>query len=494
MRTAAPVRRGTQQGYAEGLVPLITLMVYGLIGLMLIAFVASIAAPAAWLKGRWRLAVLVVVVGFWGHLYWQKVAQPKARVEWMLAARARCDAERKQIPPLPAVEGFLDEGAALHKHVLWQLFAERHLEFIEIAIPPSGAAAGRIAYPDGDGEEAWVLPTSKGAYVRLQLGKKGDPDCVELPRGLAGRMDSPPFLPDTCVTARYSNAPTARYALSLRPVASPASRRDGAWAFIDRTTGVALMTLTTSDSPQGFIGAGGYLSRPGGPHVSDCSTPHTIIVDRLAGPVNVRPTQLLTDEQVMAQPEVASIDRSDPAIPRVQAVSQTILFNDAEEQALFSLDGRAKWELAIERAAQVGDADFGRQLVDLRAGRLVSLRPTSRESSYPWEVFAVSGSFLVISSTPSWDRAPANLLASYSRDGSLQWRANVVTPEPRERRCTAWWPRAAYVTATDLVLATRCAKLSPDEWRATHKDGRGELWKIPLSALPGKRDAPATPP
>ena len=484
--------RCRQRGYAEGLVPLMTLLVYGLLGLLLIAFVASFLVPFAWLKGKWRIAAVMVVVGFWGHLYREKVTLPKEDGEWRLAGRARCDAEQKQIPLLPVVDGFLDEGAALRKQALRQLFAERHLDFIEIKIPQSGAAAGLIAYPDGDGETGWIVPTSKGAYVRLQLGKKGDPTCVELPYGLSGRMDSPPFLPDTCVTATYSDAPTARYALSLRTGASRESRQYGSWSLVDRTNGQPIVALTTTDAAGGFGSAGIGLSIPGKPHFSDCGAPHTIIVDRLAGSGNVRQTQLLAEERVSAQPEVASIDQADPGIPLVHAVAQTILFSDSEEGVLFSPEiQRSEWESAIERASQVGYADFGTRLVDLRAGKLISLQPTSRDNSYPWQVLSVGESFLVVSTAPSWYTTSANLVALYSRDGKLLWTANVAKPDSHDVRCSGWWPQAAYVTPADLVLVDRCAKLSPDEARASGKDVRGEHWNIPLRSLPGKLEVAA---
>lgn len=487
LRVATPVRRSRQRGYAEGLVPLMTLLVYGLLGLLLIAFIASFLLPIAWLKGRWRIAALLCVVGFWGHLYFKNVTAPEEDRTWRRAGWARCEVEQEQLPSSIVVDGFLDEGAALRTRVLYALFAERHLDFIEVKVPQSGADAGRIAYPDGDGESGWFLPSSKGSYVRLQLGKKGDPACVDLPYGLSDRMDRPPFLPDTCIAATYSNAPTARYALSLGTGASRDTRQYGSWVLLDRTTGQPIVRLTTTDTPGRVSSAGLGLSLPARPLVGDCRSPHTIIVDRLIGSDSARQTQLLLVERVDAKPDVTSIDQAASNMPLVRAISEPFLYSEAEEGSLFAPEIRqSEWKLAIEQAFSAGYADYGSTLVDLRARRLISLAPTSRANSYPWQVFAVGEAFLVVSTSPGWYETSSNLMALYSRDGRLLWAVHVEKPGPADIQCTHWWPQAAYITTTDLVLADRCIKLTPDEARALGKDGRGEIWKIPLRSLPGK--------
>jgi len=482
-------RRSTQRGYAEGLVPLMTLIVYGLLGLLIVAIIASLLTPIAWLKGKWRFAVVACVFVFWGHLYWDKIQRPKDLTKWRLAGWAQCDIEQANLPLSIAVDGFLDEGAAIRKDSLLKLFSERRLRFIEVKVRPSPEVAARVAYPDGDQEGVWVVPDVNTPYARLELGQKGDPACTALPVGVSSRVDRAPFLPDTCITLKPRASPTARYSLTLHPSTAPEPTEYGSWSFINRKTGEKLAVLTTVDTLNS-ISSGQVSPRDAQKPDSDCRSPYTVIIDRLtnfAGKGDVEhPTQLLEVELAKSNADVARIDTSAVNVPLLKPVIEQTLYTEQESRELFSPEiWMPEWESSVGRARERGIASYGSKLIVWPERKLVSLIPTAKTNTFPWQVFAVDKGFIVLPTSPSWYETPHNLVARYSRDGSLQWAIRIASQAGGSVKCSHFWPQAVYSTATHLVFADRCATVTSDQITEPGKTIHGEVWKVPLSSLPG---------
>ncbi|MBG9387425.1 hypothetical protein [Caenimonas aquaedulcis] len=486
---APSTRRSTQRGHAEGLVPLMTLLVYGFVGLLLVVFIASLLTPIAWLKGKWRLAVVTCVLVFWGHLYWDNIQRPKDLTKWRQAARAQCDIEQAKLPLSIAVDGFLDEGAAMRKDSLLKLFSERRLKFIEVKVRPSPEVAARVAYPDGDHEGVWAVPDVNTPYVRLELGEKGDPACTALPVGVSSRADRAPFLPDTCITLKPLALPTARYSLTLHPSTAPEPTEYGSWTFINRETGEKLAKLTTVDTLNS-IGSGQVSPRDAQTPYSDCRSPHTVIVDRLTNFTGKNdgehPTQLLEVELVKPNADVASIDASAADVPLLKPVIEQTLYTEQESRELFSPEiGKPEWESSVGRARERGIASYGSRLIVWPERKLVSLTPTAKTNAYPWQVFAVDNGFIVLRTSLSWYETPHNLVARYSRDGSLEWTIRIASQAGGSTKCSHFWPQAVYSTETHLVFADRCGTVSRDQMTEPQKTTHGEVWKVALNSLPG---------
>ena len=69
--------RADQLGFADALVPLMTLIVLVFGGVLLIVVVASLAIPASLLKGRKRLVWLAAIAGAWCFTLWWSTPQPQ---------------------------------------------------------------------------------------------------------------------------------------------------------------------------------------------------------------------------------------------------------------------------------------------------------------------------------------------------------------------------------------------------------------------------------
>jgi len=88
--------RARQMGYAEGLVPLMTLIIFTLLGVLLIVFVVSFVIPFVWLKGKARIVIVVCVISLWGYVYWSQIGTPEAQKRWRVAGWAQCEKEQAQ--------------------------------------------------------------------------------------------------------------------------------------------------------------------------------------------------------------------------------------------------------------------------------------------------------------------------------------------------------------------------------------------------------------
>jgi hypothetical protein len=66
-----------QRGYAEGLVPLVTLLAYAFGGALLLILIASILVPTVRLKGKARIGGVLAVIGVWVGLYWWNSGEPE---------------------------------------------------------------------------------------------------------------------------------------------------------------------------------------------------------------------------------------------------------------------------------------------------------------------------------------------------------------------------------------------------------------------------------
>jgi hypothetical protein len=454
--------------------------------LLLLAFGLSFYLPSRFFRGAPRRVTLALVAAAWACLLF---APPAAR-KWRASAVAACELDRKSLPDEVYAEGFLDEGGALRKKMVAQLFSERGLSFIEIKVHDLAGKGPMIAYPDGDQESGWMLPGAREPWVRLELSDDHDPNCTRLPFGLDERIGMPPFLPDTCISLRYLPTPSARIALTLLP---PATKwwplAHGKWGLVDRLEGRTLGALTTSN-PTPWVASGRELSAPGRLAMADCRSPHTMLVDRIrnrgksgvqAGP------QLLQVEKVQALPDGPAVETLAHGKLPVQATAEIAAWTEAENRLLFSRDIRKQeWKATVDIARERGLAAFGARLLDWPARKLIALEPVQDPAkNWRWSTFAVGNGFFVAAGQHDWKAFGNNLLIRYRRDGGMHWFMRVAAPKAGSR-CREFSPRAIYSTERHLILASRCGqKPSTDEALRTGKTVGGELWLVPLASLPG---------
>lgn len=487
MKSPRRASRSSERGYSEALVPLMTLIVYGLLAATAVAFISSFVLPARFLKGRLRIAALGVAAIAWGALYWHNIGEPEQEKKWRLATWDACKAKLASVPSTVETEGFLDEGAALRKHMLLQLFSDRRLSFVEIQAGQDEGKPPHIAYPDGDQEQGWHVPDPRTRLVRLELGNELDSACAKLPYGLEEAIRRPPFLPDTCIKLTYLDAPTARYGLSLQPAVRHVPRKHGSWRLVDRRSGDVLASLPTVD-PSPWISSDRALSRNSDRPLEDCRSPHTILVDRMRAHPTSSPalgSQVLAMKRVQAERDILEIDAGSAALPVVAANAAPARWTEEESRAVFHPEiHKDGWRDTVAGARQQGSASYGPALLDWPERTLVSFVPTKQENSYPWRVFAVGSGFFVASTSPSWYERSSSVLARFRVDGTFAWAVRVLTPSTRAGACTKFWPQAMYVTASHLVIADSCLKLSYEQQRETGKSVEGEVWSVPLSAMP----------
>lgn len=420
----------------------------------LLVILSSLAIPFVIAKGWWRLVILLPIVGFWGYQYREQFQKPAAMEEWRLTGLQQCRSESKALPNLISTDGFLDEGVGISDELILALFSERQLNFVEIYFPNTN-----ISFRNGielDTAKALVQP-----YIHLTLSKKNDPNCVQLLGSQKGRERRVPFLPDTCLAAKYLKEPTARYAIRLEHAAVPESKLYGRWILVDRLTSTQIGSVTTTETRNPIHGTGVLYKPEDVRELADCRPPHAVFVNRFIG--TKLGTEKLTEEQLVsvesskASIDVTKIDAPGSQLRLITAEAEHAFYDDKEERFLFHQeifdDG---WKAAMDEALQREVASFGSKLLLLPARKLISLELTGDSRGYPWTVFAVNDGFVVVRTSPSWYETEKNLIARFDRLGTFVWAVNLKKPQLFDSKCSFFWPRSIYVTTEHLVLATIC--------------------------------------
>lgn len=484
MAAEAMNRSPMRQRGGAGVVPL-GLLIYGALALGILIVVASMSLPFI-LKGRLRHAALACVVAGWGAFAWHQIIEPKQKIAWFHASFTQCGTDIQKLPSWLNVDGFFDEGAALSRLSLLQLFSERYLQVVEVKIKQEkeGGAVGRVVRADSLINSSWTVPISGNPIARLELSTVGDPLCVD---ELAEQLNRPPFLPGTCMKLSRVLAPSTRFALVLRPSAKPDVRQYGSWVLMDQSTGEQRFGLRTVDTPES-IGGGTLLTRSNEQRGHGCHAPHFHIVDRFfnadGAPHADRHPQVLRSELVNAKVDVSTIEPSSIPTPIVSARAESTSYSQEEIKDLFgSTIAGDPWRKIVEQAQMHGAAGHGDMLVVWPERKLVYFDPIAEKKNLSWRAFAVGNGFLVASSF-SWYESSDNLLARYAADGTLSWMARIGPPPLQDRTCRQFSPRAFYRVDGDLVIADQCIPLKPSD-RHPSASTPGEVWKIPLRDLPG---------
>jgi len=470
--------RAGQRGYADGLVGLITLMVYGLIALWGLAVVVSLAVPMIVLRGYWRVAVVAAIAIAWAGAYQHTIRGPaiveqKAR-DWQGLVWASCQAERTQLPAL-VVDGFLDEGASLRKDVVLQFFAERELAFIEVRPRPGPRITPISATPEGGHESHWEGRRFNTPYARLELGERGQAGCIDLLGRHRDILRLPPFLPDTCLVLKPVAQPAARIALTLVP-ASPEAEAAGRWRLSDRQTQQMLAELSTTEAFPS-AGADQRLSRPEDPPRDDCRSPQMILADRLYGTALERPPA--ADVRVLRQRRINGAaglaeQGATADVARIVVEPVRLKLTEEERRQRFSQSmSDTDWRDTVEVARRDGFSSSGQRLLRWADRTLISLDlGQSRPGGFGGTIKAVDDGFIAFQWERGADsqRSPWRLIRFTPR-GEFLWAVVVERSGPSHPvECAHFTPDAAYTDAGALVLLTIC----------------GEAWRIPLSALPDR--------
>lgn len=444
----------------------------------LLIFLGSILLPFMKLKGFLRFAIIIPILIFWKFVYWNTWGEGSqfAEIDWRAESTHICERETKLFPNWFYMDSFITDATNISTQAILSLLSNRGLNYIDIRVSKLGPQKF-IAYGANQGDAFWETEATEGTYARVELGKKGDVGCTDLPYPVSGQESELPFLPDTCVRVTYSNNTTSRYALLLTPShysKHPSERKYGTWTLTDLEKGQQLATVTTSDK-YGTL-TGGVIANinrndltvsPG----QDCRSSGYAIVNRMLAPEQSK-SILREADAIMASPPKFDVDQD--GITEVTASEQGIRNNDNNVH-FDPINSHNSWTLAIEQAKKSGWGNYYNYLIDWRERTIKTFIPPKIDKSF-WSVRSINDGFIAYTSTNnSWYEQDGGLILRYTSTGQLDWIARVIPPMMISGICQRFDPEAIYIEETDLILAHKCAS-----------DGSGVNWHIPLTALPGK--------
>lgn len=447
------------------------IIVMAIIAVGLLPIVISLLIPFAIVKGPWRFALLVPIIGFWGYLYYENFKKPETKMAWRISGYRKCELEAQTLPKLIPVNGLLDEGAGVTASAILQFFSERHLDFVEIYFPNSSTILDRDIKLD-------MMQGRTHPFIHFTLSEKGDPSCIKVSNDTERAINWVPFLPNTCLAATYLKEPMARYSVRLERDAQPEIEQYGTWTIVDRLTATKVASLTTSE--KSYITA--HLDDPQNiGHPIDCRSPHSVLLNRFTGikpenealnPVlNKQNFHWVTQTTVLASPPLLDLIANKNSLPLIQMTTVKVPFRSGEWEARTSPKAlQERWQEAVKEASASGLGQFYREnggsLLDWNKRNLIELKLIEKgapiQIDINWDVSISERGFIVF--TNNWRKNENQIVARYDISGNLDWAIQI--PGVPEITGCGFGPRQAWATDDEIILSQpSCNNKEGTEWR-----------------------------
>ena len=342
-------------------------------------------------------------------------------------AIAQCAGEIQNVADEYYIDSLLLDANMVDQFTLKHLLGDRGVRSVELR-------AGRLKGRNKDERDTWGVVAVSGdsssrlevgansQFVRFDLAPKGESLCSNADGfSVGGNGPDSPFAPNTCLRATPDKNSFASHAIKALPA------NDGTgfirWSLVEQSTGNVLVALTSSDSPNSPIRQGGgsknewKIAKFG--EVS-CRQAYFTLTNALRGkPQNTRQSLSLVRRKI--EPRI--VDLSSDAITWSEIRVDEIEAPEAGKTGAERTSPWGKdWEIAYRKAEVEGFADVGDELIDYKAGELLSLGHLKYEDKWiqPTYAGASSSGFAFVFGRPDGIR-----LVRYNFDGELQWQGKI---------------------------------------------------------------------
>lgn len=399
-------------------------------------------------SGKWKTLIGVILACFSaGIVLKTMVVKPppssedterETRYKQRELAIAQCTSEIQNVSDEYNIGSLLLDANVVDQFTLKYLLGDRGVRSVELR-------ADRLKGRNNE-RDAWGVVAVSGdnssrlevdadsQYVRFDLAKKGDPLCsTSYGFSVGGNGPDSPFAPNTCLRATPDKKSLASHAIKALPT------NDGTkfirWSLVEQSTGNVLVALTSSDSPNSPVRQRGgsknewKIAKFG--EIS-CRQPYFTLTNALRGvPQNSRQSLSLVRRKI--EPKI--VDLSSDAITWSEIRVDEIEAPEAGKTGAERTSPWGKdWEIAYRKAEVDGFADVGGELIDYKAGELLSLGHLKYEDKWvqPPHVGASPHGFAFVFGRPDGMR-----LVRYGFDGELQWQGKIQV-NGRDNSVPAW--------------------------------------------------------
>jgi hypothetical protein len=357
----------------------------------------------------------------------------RAEAERHMHAAAQCEGELRQIDDEYIVDSLLLDTNFSEINTIERLLGDSGIRFVELK-----ANRFKLPYDEAERWGVWLLPGNGGKtydvnpdtkYVRFELSKAGDPHCDASSHNRLDIKLQAPFAPDACIRVTTDQKSLASHAIKALPAT------DGTdfirWTLLEQSSGNALVALTSSDRPDRPEGSsGGGKSRSVKYGKISCFGPYFTLPQALGGiPGHATPSLSLVRRRI--EPRLVdlnsdsviwseiNVDAAEAPKAEAQSIKDTALFGEG-------------WRTAYAKAQSSGYASVDRELIDYKAGELLSLGTLKfeKELSYPHTTASKHG-FAIL-----FNPGSGMHLARFALNGELEWQGIIRIkgdPDPTSR-------------------------------------------------------------
>ncbi|SMC20907.1 hypothetical protein SAMN02745857_01077 [Andreprevotia lacus DSM 23236] len=346
--------------------------------------------------------------------------ESKAQGKQRELAIAQCSKEISTVANEYIVDSLLLDANMINKNALESLLGGQGVRFVElkagqIKIWNSKKEKWGVMIFDGDDRNNIELDSNK-KYVRFELSRNGDPLCETSTLHILDGSPRAPFAPGACLRMVPDQKSLASHAIK----ALPAGDKTGfiRWSLLEQASGHVLAALISSDLPHSPARQGGgadiewKIAQYG---AVSCRQPYFTLTNALRGvPQNTRQSLSLVTRKI--EPELVDLGVKSIIWPEIKV-------DEVEGPAgpNNTYPWGKDWEFAYKKAESTGFADVGTELIDYKAGELLSLGNLKFEGQWlnP-HIGASPNGFVAVFGRPNGIH-----LVRYALDGEMQWQGII---------------------------------------------------------------------
>lgn len=246
-----------------------------------------------------------------------------------------------------------------------------------------------------------------------------------VPAGFRLERPHAPFFPNACIRVEPVSESVATHTINLREDQRSGFRH---WALVERATGNELVALATNDATSSSLGRqtsdARELKRVRFGKVN-CRDPYFSMLNTLHGSQVSTPERLSLQRRTVMSKSV--IDPEEAANwPQLKAHEENVDSESKADEHRPGDKGENDWERAFQAARSSGWADYEGDLIDYRAGELISLPNVKLGANWLKNVTKAASRHGFVFVSPMRRGGKQDLLLlRFSLDGSLQWQGHV---------------------------------------------------------------------
>lgn len=384
--------------------------------------------------------------------------RPKREKELEYISRATRDCE-KSIAALPDyiyLEDYVDEGGGNTTDTILKQLSNGNIKSIYSRLRPSPNAKGRNKFAwGGDQVGEWSVPDNEvGSYIKLGLASADSQTCLPdkwMPSNVKEKLNSPPFMPGTCITGKLTDSPETPYHLRYIPNGTFMDFNIGKWVIENTKTNEILVFAPSTE-------------KLGGPYPGwSCLSSHYILLNKIRSINKSDSPFVITEQTINLSPSPNEIIGGPDQAKKINVKQNIIEHINSDDYLKFNPGFYSNWWSALVEKSKENGFSHTMNLAFSAKTRL--LTKYESKAGWPWKILSTSNGVFVLSWGSKSNRNE-NWLIHYDLKGSFISKYVVLE---QESECSSS-PGSIEIKKNAIFLYGLCGQHRGVVWEIQKKD------------------------